>query len=110
MNIDGMTPEEKRIKIAEACGWEAAAGNYFGIEMLGFPPGAESIDDWEIFPDYLHSLDAMHEAEKTLTGDRITDYINQLYFVTFQPGRDRDYGVVFATAEQRADAFLLSLP
>ena len=53
-----MTDEQKRIKVAEACGWVKWDGTnvsnsrgYLFAEQL---------------PDYQNSLDAMHEAEKIL--------------------------------------------
>ena len=65
-----MNKEAQRIAIAEACGYTDVAKRFIGDEM--------SIGMWEIcsgvcglggrvVPDYVKSLDAMHEAEKVLT-------------------------------------------
>ena len=57
-----MTTEEKRIKIAEACGWKVEdATNWFGLK-LGDLPG----DGLKPIPDYFDDLNAMHDAEKAL--------------------------------------------
>lgn len=47
-------------------------------------------------PDYLNDLNAMHEAEKTMTGLQRDAYFDRL--VWFGPP-------LFATAAQRAEAF-----
>lgn len=64
-----MNPEQQRIAIAEACGkWH-----------YGWPHEYMSqIDRLRHIPDYLHDLNAMHEAEKVLTVDQL---IEQAYLV-----------------------------
>lgn len=98
-----MTAEQQRIAIA----------GLMGIPELNECPcchlyrgqGHDSFCTY--IPNYPASLDACAEFEKTLSGDEITDYINQIYRVTFKACRaDRDEGVVFATAPQRCEAFL----
>jgi len=61
-------------------------------------------------PDYLNDLNAMHEAEKTMTYNQSWDYYARLSdMVEYQSN-----GVIIcewawhATASQRADAFLLA--
>lgn len=110
MKLTDLTPEQKRIAIAEACGWtdlrlvpdclqpqiqmlEGQNLGYFGT--LGF---------YEV-PDYLNDLNAMHEAEKI--GLRNIDE-SALYYYWLED----IVGMIHswhATAEQRADAFLLAL-
>lgn len=90
-----MTPEQQRIKIAEACPTVAMyfEGDYFwrtGETFRKFDP--------------LQDLNAMHEAEKFLTNDQWLDYDLELMVVTncddiVQKKR------ISATAKQRADAF-----
>lgn len=53
-------------------------------------------------PDYLTDLNAMHEAEKVLTGHQWTDYANVLTDI----GPCSRRGMIHATAAQRAEAFL----
>lgn len=99
-----MTQEEQRISIAKACGWE-------------FRPASDGIPEWHrpdgscclngLVPDYPQSLDAMHEAEKTLSGEhQIREYIKTLAFVR---GGETYAGAYLATAPQRAEAFLKTI-
>lgn len=104
-----MTPEEKRIAIAEACGW-----TFHGLrkdltkeEHVGFcawlPPNwKEKL--YRSLPDYLNSLDAMHEAEKVLEGT-YNAFIYQVLLAGGSPPEVR-WNLTHATAAQRADAFL----
>ena len=106
-----MSPEQQRIAIAEACGWKydpAAAPNMKSIGiMCWIRPGN---DAWqtERVPNYLNDLNAMHEAEATLT-------LRQRFaFRTFliKAHRNKEYPDVRAissTAAQRAEAFLKTL-
>jgi len=50
-------------------------------------------------PDYPNDLDAMHDAEKTLTAEQRTNYIFAMAQIT-------GHQSTFATAAQRAEAFL----
>lgn len=92
-----MKPEEQRIAIAEACGWEPSpSGLWYGLsggQTAGFKDGKVSE-----LPDYLNDLNAMHEAEKSLTPAQFRDYRKQLNWL-------KDYGVT-AEASERAEAFL----
>ncbi len=89
-----MNPEKQRIAIAEACGWKT---------------GYRDPEAWHPLPDFLHDLNAMHEAEKvlrkpmegsdtdTIIGDRMHKYAELI-------------GYAFdATAAQRAEAFLRTI-
>jgi hypothetical protein len=91
-----MNANEKRIRIvriAELCGVQCCCGE---IGMLcGLHEGGA-------LPDYLNDLNAMHEAEKTLTGNELTVYDNVLFRLCGNVVRD----MKFATAAQRAEAFL----
>ncbi len=91
-----MTPESQRIGIAEACGWKNVK-QIGGGELwhsVGDPPNSVH---HELLPDYLNDLNAMHEAEKVLTGEQAWQYV-QLLAV--------DGDGWCATAAQRAEAFL----
>ncbi len=85
-----MTPEQKRIAIAEACGWEwyihvesdkvksahpghrfmSLPGEWMNYMAVREAEGSEPVADTSKLPpsanppDYFNSLDAMHEAEK----------------------------------------------
>ena len=95
---------QQRIEIAKSCGWvESQNGCWIrGNELI---PHASDL------PDYLADLNAMHEAEKTLTQAQGTNYgieINNIMDRDFSksvaaPHGDCDW---HATAAQRAEAFL----
>jgi hypothetical protein len=99
-----MSPEAQRIAIAAACGW-ARNGSSGNDEYPWVKPVngvAKSL------PDYIHDLNAMHDAEKLLNiGQRISYY---LALVEANRGDDRpDIVSASATAAQRAEAFLKTL-
>ncbi len=84
-----MNPEQQRIAIAEACGWKI---------------GYRDPEAWHPLPDFLHDLNAMHEAEKVLTSEQVTSYVYSL-----ESMNDRWSTPAFATAAQRAEAFLRTI-
>ena len=108
-----MSPDLQRIRIAEACGWKRPI-------LWGMPvndcesPSHEWFDrtqDYQVSllkrcPDYLNSLDAMHEAEATLVGKQ-----RQAYRVTLKRVCNHPFHThyVHATAAQRGEAFLRTL-
>lgn len=100
-----MSDEEKRIKIAEACGWHPSK----------IVPGwwaHQSHLTAEKLPDYFGSLDAMHEAEKILTRGQHCKYSETLMDVVNRSLPEDDFSVfhpLHATASQRAEAFLRTL-
>ena len=101
-----MKPEQQRIKIAEACGWTEISERC----MWGLPPNA--IDDGtenclRHFPKYESDLNAMHEAEKSLTDLHL--YCKFLYLVVLDDHTNTANEPAFATARQRAEAFLRTL-
>lgn len=132
-----MTPNEQRIAITELCGWKrflTQSGRVFLAK-----PTAETVAYWrdtkyiaatataedlagDILlpgdcPDYLNSLDAMHEAEDLLDAASIdvkSKYWDYLAIVTMPHdlGDDtflRDYAMLRATAAQRSEAFLRTM-
>lgn len=110
-----LTEEQKRIKIAEACGWTRMmwATDWRGrpsepVEMW-VRPGDTRPHEPNRLPAYFQSLNEMHEAEKTLSE-------NDYYGLPYQQGYlDALLGLVgggrahSATAAQRAEAFGLTL-
>jgi hypothetical protein len=98
--VESMNLEQQRIAIAEACGhvlrvvgsdrerwWHKAGIGHYGDDSL---------------PDYPSDLNAMHEAEKVLAGTQVRDYCGHLSRIS------RGFPE-FATAAQRAEAFLRTL-
>lgn len=101
-----MTPEQQRIAIAEACGWtdiekeewvQNSAGGWTGMH----PQKQICL----LLPDYLNDLNAMHEAEKTLSDSKIDEYKHRLRVVITASERIS----VCATAAQRAECFLRTI-
>jgi hypothetical protein len=106
-----MTDEQINQRIAEACGWtldlkSAIRIDGHRVEVWGKRPH-------EALPDYLHDLNAMHEAEKMLTDDQDDDYTEYLEIVAgITWGTSHSYhmkNLRSATARQRAEAFLRTL-
>tara|TARA_R110000744_G_scaffold84003_1_gene164556 strand:- start:310 stop:633 length:324 start_codon:yes stop_codon:yes gene_type:complete len=102
-----MEKQEQRIAIAEACGYKFKWCPYHGFDSW-HNEGGICINNTGLggrgFPDYLNDLNAMHEAEKVLAGeDRFTYWhkLNDIVLGTVH--------VAFATAAQRAEAFLKTL-
>ena len=109
-----MTPENQRIAIAKACGYFDIVRKhslYFGLFGKIMPkrqpgPGAAVIPEAveRNIPDYLGSLDVMHEVEKVLTRDQRQEYVNLLW-----PNGYSVQDAIMAPASQRAEAFLKTL-
>ena len=110
-----MNKELQQIKIAEACGWKRHAdglGYYQGVHPAFM--GGRAV------PDYLNDLNAMHEAESSLTEEQFYIYGSYLDTITLpkksmpmcyvdspEAGMYRE--LICATAAQRAEAFLKTL-
>lgn len=122
-----MTNEEKRITILEACGLNLAVGwarncwlgettdkktarKFKGVIVVKDddrrPTGLYRMP----VPDYLRSLDAIHDAEKHLgLHDKANSHLrvawaNAMRDIVGHPASDVD--IATATAEQRADGIL----
>lgn len=97
-----MKPEDQRIAIAEACGWKkhtrAADGFAGSVQEQGWLNPDGLFLPPRMLPDYLHDLNAIHEAEETLNDLGLNHMVQFLYEI---PGR-----FWRATAAQRAEAFL----
>lgn len=96
-----MTEEQQQIAIAEACGEDPSM---WSCPKCGKIPGTHvtydercAICDAEVTepPDYLHDLNAMHEAEKVLTVAQGMNYVLRIG--------------PMATAAQRAEAILRTI-
>ena len=93
-----MTPQEQRIAIAKACGWEFDP-HHSRNEMYYVPS-----EDF-LVGNPLHDLNAMHEAEKTLNpikGIELCWHLNDM-------GISGEWEILTATAAQRAEAFLRTI-
>ena len=109
-----MTPEQQRMAIAEACGYE------FKTHEGKFYCFFEKLDGWvywkNIVPHYLNDLNAMHEAEKLLYQDPNSPkkYTQQIKAAICREAGVKkakmDFDVcITATATQRAEAFLRTI-
>jgi hypothetical protein len=102
-----MTQEQKRIKIAEACGWTSIyvdknkASHPTGIQPRTSSASLGSADSREI-PDYFNDLNAMHEVEKKLPSGQWTRYCQHL--AELGNGSVR-FVSVHSSAANRAEAF-----
>jgi hypothetical protein len=109
-----MNPEQKRLAIAEACGWIVKSKGSF---TFVYPPNKTTGNGYQVndimhpkiirlLPDYLNDLNAMHEAEKTLTPTQQNDYCFTIMDIQNSGG---GFARLHATAAQRADAFISTL-
>jgi len=102
-----MSEEEQRIAIADAVGW---TGIYYNQGVwMGTKP-KEDRDSYHL-PDYLHDLNAMHEAEKILMGNNphFRATYRRLLIDASEDSSDNFQRYWMATAAQRAEAFLKTL-
>jgi len=86
-----MTPAAQRIAVAVACGWT-------DTQIIDGKYGQSDV------PDYLDDLNACHEMEKVLTSEQVTSYVYSL-----ESMNERWSTPAFATAAQRAEAFLRTI-
>lgn len=118
-----MTNEELNAEIAEYCGWrKIREQDYqpFGTNeyihgpsqvLVGIHPESDVDDiEYEVIPDYCNDLNAMHEAEKTLSRGQnyhqlygFGFYVNTLTQICYQQH------ILTATASQRAEAFVRTI-
>ena len=118
-----MSPEQQRIAIAEACGFVAETATVLvwagptireGAATGGLPAQSQILyskgGHWfrpENLPHYNSCLNAMHEAELTLSPEQRREYLRILAGVTL--ASDCLEQAVFATAAQRGEAFLRAI-
>ena len=109
---DALTEEEKQIKVAICNNWSVLKRTSDGVKMMHEPTGkigyiTDRLDENRKVPDYLNDLNAMHEAEKLLEGDDRLEYIDYLTPMSSNDFERRTG--CFATAAQRAKAFVLTM-
>ena len=105
-----MTQEEKRIKIAGACGWTAHPKDRFIV----IPPNSpHSVQPLSTIPDYFGDLNACHEMEECLeddrpkyrkTLDRLTNHI-----LCTDNLEEINWRLIHIKPEHRAEAFGLTM-
>lgn len=94
-----MTPEQQRVAIAVACGWEPLPeGRFHPDNPIG-----------QTMPNYPFDLNAMHEVEKGLIGDEPENSELWCDFQTNLVIACPAYLSYHATASQRAEAFLRTI-
>ena len=105
-----MSPEKQRIAIAEFFGWHHIKVRDGG-GIIGIPgPGRK----WMHLPDYLHDLNAIHEAIVKLPDDLRFEFLWKLDRITI-PSLSKSSNVdiafwrVNATAAQRAETFVRTI-
>jgi hypothetical protein len=103
-----LTDQEKRIKVADACGWTSIqqGNNAQGARLLGASPANKDRTSYDglilhELPDYANDLNAMAEAEEVLTDEQHYDFTALM--VKTYGGKNRS--IISATAAQRFDAF-----
>jgi hypothetical protein len=98
-----MTPDQRRIKVAELCGWES-----FPLSD-GCPNwwkrGKDERINSHYLPDYENDLNAMHEAEKTIS----EAFLRRRYYQYMDIITGDQWNTIVATAAQRAEAFAITL-
>ena len=93
------------IAIAEHFGWHGIREHTFEPHHLIGMQGP--LREFMPIPDYLNDLNAMAEAERVLTPEQRKQYAELLLPMMGEP--EWSYNDVFATATQRAEAFLRTL-
>jgi hypothetical protein len=112
-----MNKEQQRIAIAEACLgledfdwllWCEDENNelWEGRKLHG---AKRSDDNWTRIPDYLNDLNAMHEAENSLSHIEQCQFAEQLFRVMVGEHGVSEFMKIHATAAQRAEAFLKTI-
>lgn len=96
--------------IAKACGLDVESENPALADIYWEQGSGRSIP--KLIPDYVNDLNEIHEAEKSLQGEHdLTWYLQKLSQVRFRQGESGTIAcmldrLAFATARQRAEAFL----
>jgi hypothetical protein len=101
-----MNPEEQRIAIAEACGYKGVTTGVTegAIKVI---TGFKNHNFDEEIPDYLNDLNAVHEAEKVMSDKNL--YRKFIYLVVLDDPQNTTNEPAWATAAQRAEAFLRTI-
>lgn len=115
-----MTNEEKRIAIAEACGWRGISKQFlvgyapwrtkpYSDQVKSCPLGELDSIPLDPLPDYFNDLNAMHAAEKVLNKTLRLFYQSHLMKLQKADLVAGFWFLIHATAAQRAEAFLRTL-
>ena len=103
-----MTDDQINAAIAKACGWtEVGECEHGGFRLRGFPPDRYEAHRKPI-PEFCTDLNAMAEAESTMTKGQWAFFVAKLAQLTRYPGRfDIPVQILLqASPRQRAEAFL----
>jgi hypothetical protein len=110
-----MNKQEQRIAIAEACGFsinriDRDEDGEIKFIWCNYPEGWQGPDIRPWVPEFSSDLNAMHEAEKVLLGriDHWWNYHTELKAMKILENHGKG-GIIHATAEQRAEAFLKTI-
>jgi hypothetical protein len=116
-----MSDEEINIKIAEACGWRDT--RLVDHASYGYRLYRRQLNDRSVKHeyrlgnqfDYCECLNAMHKAEKVLTQDQRGQIVDELCEIVLREKNTESgpmtaiIAAFFATARQRAEAFLRTM-
>lgn len=94
-----MTNHQINAAIAEVCGWTEIGSCDCGFKISGMPPYRSAHK--KHIPDYCTDLNEMHDAEKVLQDDQ-----REVFYPRNLGAWQRPFNVIYATARQRAEAFL----
>lgn len=105
-----MTNHEKRIVIAEFCGWKKKRCSH-GVLVHWHSLDWRGPKNEVQMPDFLNNLNAIHEAEKKIN---VADYVRNLRQIVGWCGEsdediEDDWVLITATAMQRAEAVLTTI-
>ena len=102
---------ELRTVVATLCGWTNIKYDHWGRDWAFWNGIKEGMRENVELPDYPDDLNAMHEAESTMSTEMSNSYWGTLLGIV----NDRDYPTgdvkrhyAHATARQRAEAFVLA--
>lgn len=115
-----MTQEEKRIKLAEANGYERLRGSpWKDTNTLAWMPLGWSVNRFmahgepavytDELPDYFNDLNAVHELEEELDDPQKMLYVAKLSQILSPSKFPQSFRILHATAEQRCEALGLTL-
>lgn len=114
MKLENMSYDQLRIKVAELAGWERGPAEDIKLGSYGIIAAKgmcwhhkDEEDNWQDSPpDFPDDLNAMHEAEKNLTEAQANKFDTILWNMC--GGASGKSGAIHATAQQRAEAFVMT--
>jgi hypothetical protein len=96
-----MTPEQQRTAIAEACG--IVSQDQWG------PLYKTALGVVRVCPDYLNDLNAMHEAQNSLTAEQARCYDRELQKIGYRNCLAGAFWLWHFPAKWKAEAFLRTI-